>query len=65
MTLSSKTSLEGTIAAMRAALQKAGVPFNRAMSVSPRELVRASLDPQWFNRLLRELTPKALRKERQ
>jgi hypothetical protein len=47
-----------TKAAVQAALQKAGVPFNKAMSVSSRELARAALDPQWFNRLVRELTPK-------
>jgi len=44
---------------MQAALQKAGVPFNKAMGVSKRDLVRASLDPQWFDRLVRELTLKA------
>lgn len=47
------------IAGMQAKLQKAGVPFNAAMS-APKRLLRAAAESQEaFDRLVRQLTTKA------
>lgn len=46
------------VAGMRAKLQIAGIPFNKAQGVSPRDCRQAAESDEAFQQLIRRLTPK-------